>query len=171
VDAGATCTTCFTLNPAGAPACVRCNSPLGGLAATPKGTPGSSRDQAAAVQPPGYGLTDEPDPEPGPAPAPPGMATRVAVLGVVVVLAVLIVGGATVWLSRGRYLDEANVERTIAGQLAERGNGAVTVDCPPIRISPGRPTGCTATDAAGGRRTVTVTVLDDAGRYRWELDR
>lgn len=167
----------MTLNPPGVPACVRCNSPLPvgtGLAAAPTGEPGSSRARAAAVQPPGFGLTDpEPVPEPDDEPAltrpPEGLARRLAVVGAVLVLGVLIVGGATMWLSRGRYLDEVAVEKTIAGQLAQRTGGPVTVDCPPLRVAPNKGTDCTATDGAGGRRTVTVTVLDDAGRYRWEL--
>src|SRR6185369_6695357 len=122
-----TCTTCSTLNPAGAPACVRCNTPLdaaadpaanpaaagqaaagpaawpgratrpgepapdptegskrigAGLSAAATGVPGSSRDRAAAVQPPGYGL-DTGDPEPPvpsgrPAADDPRVARRVA---------------------------------------------------------------------------------------------
>src|SRR5690349_25065932 len=131
-----TCTTCSTLNPPCAPACVRCNTPLdaaadpaanpaaagpaawpgratrpgepardrtegskrigAGLSAAATGVPGSSRDRAAAVQPPGYGL-DTGDPEP---PVPPGrpaaddprVARRVALVGALVVLAVLAAG-------------------------------------------------------------------------------
>src|SRR5690242_16728455 len=131
-----TCTTCSTLNPPCAPACVRCNTPLdaaadaaagpaaadpapadpaaadpaaadpaaagpaaagpaawpgratrpgepapdptegskrigAGLSAAATGVPGSSRDRAAAVQPPGYGLHTS---DPGPL-APPGPPT------------------------------------------------------------------------------------------------
>jgi len=81
---GATCETCRTLNPPGAPACIRCNTPLGappavppprlptapppppaasrigpGLAVPPRGTPGGSASAAAQVQPPGYGEVPE----------------------------------------------------------------------------------------------------------------
>ena len=59
------------------------------------GAPGSSRAQAAAVQPPGYGL-DAGDPEPPPPPAPvedPRVARRVALVGALLVAAVLLAGG------------------------------------------------------------------------------
>ena len=44
--------------------------------------------------------------------------------------------------------------------------------CPDaVRSRAGETFACTARDAAGTSRPVTVTVLDDAGRYRWELGR
>lgn len=198
---GTTCTTCLTLNPPGAPACVRCNSPLAdrdsgpagagrgrtrpdptlgskrigpGLAAAAPGAPGSSRTRAAAVQPPGYGPDvprDEPGPPPGPAPEPDtAIARRVTVVGLILVAVVLLGGGGAMWLTRARYLDSADVQTAVGTELTARGGAPVTVDCPgDPRHRNGEEFRCVATDTAGGRRTVAVTVLDDAGRYRWEL--
>jgi hypothetical protein len=236
-----TCTTCSTLNPPCAPACVRCNTPLdaaadpaadpaagpavagpaaspatdpaaadpaaadpaaadpaawpgratrpgepapdptegakrigAGLSAAATGVPGSSRDRAAAVQPPGYGL-DTGDPEP---PVPPGrpaaddppVARRVALVGALVVLAVLAAGGIALWLTRPHYLDSAAVQRQIADRLTARLAGPVAVRCPgDQRQQAGVTFRCTATDNAGGRRAVTVTVVDNSGKYTWTL--
>jgi hypothetical protein len=211
---GTTCGTCLTLNPPGAPACVRCNSPLAaraeptpqppagqlsagqpfagrppaagpaapapdplvgakrigpGLAAGPTAAPGSSRAHAAPVQPPGYGLGEEPAPPPPPAPDA-ALARRVTVVGLVVVLAVLLVGAGALWLTRTDHLDSRDVAATIGAQLTERGGGPVTVDCPgDPRRRAGERFDCVATDSAGGRRTVQVTVLDDDGTYRWAI--
>jgi hypothetical protein len=259
-----TCTTCFTLNPPGAPACVRCNTPLAadpdpaapaaapglatgptavpgpgtatgpaavpgpgtatgpaavpgpgtatgpaavpGLAAPPAavpgsagpvgadaavdptegskrigpgpageatGAPGSSRALAAAVQPPGYGA-DTAEPEPPPAPAPdPRLHRRVALAGALLVAAVLVAGGAVLWLTRPAYLDTAAVGRTIGDQLTRRLGGPVAVTCPTgQRRRAGVTFRCTATDGtggAGGRRAVTVTVADNSGKFTWTL--
>ncbi len=217
-----TCTTCLTLNPPGAPACVRCNTPLEtgptaatsatqptgptgptgptavpgmvaappppgaavpdptegskrigpGLSAAATGAPGSSRARAAAVQPPGYGL-DSGDPEPALPPAPiedPRAARRVALVGVLLVVAVLVAGGVLLWLTRPTYLDSAAVQRQIAAQLAGRLGGPVAVSCPgDQRQRAGVTFRCTATDNAGGRRAVTVTVVDNSGKYTWTL--
>jgi len=220
-----TCTTCLTLNPPGAPACVRCNTPLEpatqngstpgtaapgptavpgmvpaappapssappaqgtpapdptegskrigpGLSAAANGTPGSSRARAAAVQPPGYAL-DTGDREPPPPPAPvedPRTARRVALVGALLVVAVLVAGGVLLWLTRPTYLDSAAVQRQIAGQLTGRLGGPVAVSCPDDqRRRAGVTFRCTATDNAGGRRPVTVTVVDNSGKYTWTL--
>jgi hypothetical protein len=199
----------LTLNPPGAPACVRCNTPLEaahtvpggptavpgtvaaptppgtvvqdptdgskrigpGLSAGATGAPGSSRAQAAAVQPPGYGL-DAGDPEPPP-PATaedPHVARRVAVVGALLVAAVLAAGGLLLWLTRPSYLDSAAVQRQIADQLTGRLGGPVAVRCPGDHWQrTGVTFRCTATDNAGGRRAVTVTVLDNSGKYTWTL--
>jgi hypothetical protein len=205
-----TCTTCSTLNPAGAPACVRCNTPLAaaadpaaacpaagpgratrpgepvadpiegskrigpGLSAAANGVPGSSRDRAAAVQPPGYGLdTGDPEPPPPPARPPaddPRVARRAALVGALVVLAVLAAGGIALWLTRPHYLDSAAVQRQIADRLTVRLAGPVAVRCPgDQRQRAGVTFRCTATDNAGGRRAVTVTVVDNSGKYTWTL--
>jgi len=145
-----------------------------GLSAAATGVPGSSRDRAAAVQPPGYGL-DTGDPEP---PVPPGrpaaddprVARRVALVGALVVLAVLAAGGIALWLTRPHYLDSAAVQRQIADRLTARLAGPVAVRCPgDQRQQAGVTFRCTATDNAGGRRAVTVTVVDNSGKYTWTL--
>jgi hypothetical protein len=182
VPDGMTCQTCLTLNPPGAPACVRCNTPLGerdpaegskrigpGLAAPPAGAPGSSRAQAAAVQPPGYGVEAEPPPAPAPPPAD-GLARRVTVAGLVVVAVVLVAGAAALWLTRPRYLDTGSVQRTLSTELSARTDTPVTVRCPDDqRRRGGVRFACIATDTTGGHQTVTVTVADDSGRYTWTL--
>ncbi len=177
-----TCKTCSTLNPPGAPACVRCNTPLGpdplegskqigpGLAAAPAGAPGSSRARAVAVQPPGYGIEEEPPPPPAPVPVPPGLARRVTVAGLVVVAIVLVIGAAALWLTRPRYLDTGGVQQTLSNELAARTGSAVRVSCPgDQRQRRGVEFACIATDTTGGHQTVTVTVADDSGRYTWTL--
>jgi hypothetical protein len=220
-----TCTTCFTLNPPAAPACVRCNTPLpagtpaaapadpaavpgmvarsgpapadpvavpgmvgragpapdptegskrigAGLAGSAKGDPGSSRSMAAAAQPPGYGLGTG-DPEPAPPATPhddPNVARRVALAGALLVVAVLVAGGVLLWLTRPAYLDPAGVQRQISDQLTARLGGPVAVSCPgDQRRTAGVTFRCTATDNAGGRRTVTVTVVDNSGKFTWTL--
>jgi hypothetical protein len=218
-----TCTTCFTLNPPGAPACVRCNTPLApatatadpaavpgtltrseagdpaavagmtarsdaapravdpaegskrigpGLSGPVKGDPGSSRSMAAAVQPPGYGL-DTGEAEPPPPPDlrdDPRMARKVALAGTLLVAAVLVAGGVLLWLTRPTYLDSAAVQTRIAEQLTARLGGPVAVACPgDQRRESGVTFRCTATDNAGGRRAVTVTVVDNSGKFTWTL--
>lgn len=239
---GQTCTTCMTLNPVGAPACVRCNSPLPaaapraepagppraadpaadaaadpaadpaavpwsgsgsavptgpagsgsaggwipppdpltgskrlgpGLAGSGRAAPGSSRAAAVPDQPPGYGL-DPPaaPPEPaGPTPAELRRARhRIAVAGLVVVALVLLGGGAALWLTRPRYVDTAAVGRTIGAELTARLGDRVTVECPGSpRREPHATFRCTARDTRGVQQAVTVTLLDDTGRYRWQL--
>lgn len=212
---GQTCTTCMTLNPPGAPACVRCNSPLPapaaqpgpaavpglpadrtapgrpapppydpdplagstrtgpGLAGSGRGAPGSSRSAAAAEQPPGYGLAPPPEPAPPPGPTPADLRRarrRITVAGLVVVALVLAGGGAALWLTRPRYLDTSAVARTIGQELTARLGEPVTVECPGSpRREPAATFRCTARDAAGQRRAVTVTLVDATGRYRWQL--
>jgi hypothetical protein len=143
-----------------------------GLSAPAKAAPGSSRTRAAAVQPPGYGL-DAGDPEPAPPPAPvedPRVARRVALVGALLVAAVLVVGGVLLWLTRPDYLDSAAVQRQIADQLTGRLGGPVAVSCPgDQRQRAGVTFRCSATDNAGGRRAVTVTVMDNSGKYTWTL--
>jgi hypothetical protein len=181
----------MTLNPPGAPACVRCNSPLPatagaaaqdpltgakdigpGLAGSGRATPGSSRTAAVERQPPGYGVPPQPPPPPpGPTPADLRRARRrITVAGLVVVALVLVGGGAALWLTRPRYVDTAAVAGTIGQELSARIGTRVTVDCPGSpRREPGATFRCTAGDASGTQRTVTVTLIDDTGRYRWRL--
>ncbi|HEY6744308.1 MAG TPA: DUF4333 domain-containing protein [Mycobacteriales bacterium] len=172
----------MTLNPPGAPACVRCNTPLGGdpadgskqigpgLAAAPTGAPGSSRARAAAVQPPGYGIEEEPPPPPPPAPEPAGLARRVTVAGLAVVAIVLVAGAGALWLTRPRHLDTGSVQQTLSSELSTRTGTAVSVSCPgDQRQRSGVRFACIATDTTGGHQTVTVTVSDDSGRYTWQL--
>ena len=143
-----------------------------GLAGAVTGDPGSSRSMAAAVQPPGYGL-DTGDPEPPPSPTPrddPRVARRVALAGALLVAAVLVAGGVVLWLTRPTYLDSAAVQRQIADQLTARLGGPVAVSCPgDQRRAAGVTFRCTATDDAGGPRAVTITVVDNSGKYTWTL--
>lgn len=223
-----TCRTCLTLNPPGAPACVRCNTPLTapaartpaatattpaatattpaataptattpappattpappappdpttgskqlgpGLAASGRAAPGSSRAAAATVQPPGYGPPPEPEAPPGPAPADRRRdRRRVALAGLLLVALVLAGGGTALWLTRPSYLDTAAVASAVGAELTARLGGSVVVTCPDtVRSRTGETFACTARDAGGTSRQVTVTLLDDAGRYRWELGR
>lgn len=183
---GTTCGTCLTLNPPGAPACVRCNTPLGAAREAsvpePAAVPGSSRTRAAAVQPPGYGMEPdppEPEPEPGPEPAaaaevvapePAGVSRKVTVAGLVVVAMVLVVGAAVLWPTAPRAIDTGAVAATVSGELSARGAGTVRVTCPDdVRSEAGVTFDCLAADDSGSRRTIRVTVLDGDGRYRWEL--
>lgn len=177
----------MTLNPPGAPACVRCNSPLAtpardplvgaketgpGLAGSGRGAPGSSRTAAVEPQPPGYGLgTPEQPPPPGPTPADLRRARRrITIAGLVTVALVLAGGGAALWLTRPRYVDTSAVAGTIGQELSARLGTAVTVECggSPKR-EPGASFRCTARDGTGTQRAVTVTLVDDTGRYRWQL--
>jgi hypothetical protein len=195
-----TCRTCLTLNPPGAPACVRCNTPLApdapdpttgskqlgpGLAGSGRAAPGSSRAAAATVQPPGYGPPAEPAtaadaPAATPADAPAEIAApdlrragrRIAVAGLALVAVVLTAGGGALWLARPSYVDTTAVAGTLGTELTARLGGPVTVACPDaVRSRAGEIFACTARDTAGTTRRVTVTILDDAGRYRWELAR
>jgi hypothetical protein len=94
------------------------------------------------------------------------------VAGVVLVALVLAGGGGALWLTRPSYLNTAAVAGTLGTELTARLGGPVVVSCPdPVRSRAGETFACTARDAAGTSRQVTVTLLDDAGRYRWELGR
>jgi hypothetical protein len=111
-----TCTTCFTLNPEGAPACVRCNTPLGrGPGSGPVDVPGLAARVPAQVPAP-------PDPTAGSKRIGPGLAA-----------------GA----------------KNAPGSSQQRRAG--------VRFS------CTAADGTGTRREVTVSVLDNSGKYTWAL--
>jgi len=69
-------------------------------------------------------------------------------------------------------VDTAAVAGTLGTELTARLGGPVTVTCPDaVRSRTGETFACTARDAAGTSRPVTVTILDDTGRYRWELGR
>lgn len=195
----------MTLNPPGAPACVRCNSPLAarepaagrprghpaapgqstrdpmlgaketgpGLAGSGRAAPWSSREVAAPVQPPGFGLGVEEPPSPPPGPSPADlrrMRRRITIAGLVVVVLVLAGGGAALWLTRPRYVDTSAVAGTIGKELSARIGTVVTVTCDGSpRKEPGATFTCTASDDAGTQRSVTVTLVDDSGRYRWQL--
>ena len=135
--------------------------------------PGSSRAAAASVQPAGYRPADPPPSTVAASPAEPELRRarrRIAVAGVATSALVLAGGGAALWLTRPHYVDTAAVGRTVGAELSTRLGQRVLVHCDG---SPRRRAGetfrCTATDAAGTRRTVTVTLLDDAGRYHWQL--
>jgi hypothetical protein len=146
-----------------------------GLAADAAGTPGSSRSMAAALQPPGYGLDPAPGPGPGAGPAvgvpgDPRLGRRVALAGGALVLAVLVIGGVALWLTRPAYLDTGQVARTVGDQLTARLGGPVTVSCPgDQRRRSGVRFSCTASDPTGTRRAVDVTVVDNSGKYTWAL--
>jgi hypothetical protein len=189
------CNTPLEAAPAGPDPTVGSKQIGPGLAASDRAAPGSSRAAAAAVQPPGYG-DPEPavPPAPGPAPEPapgqaPGQAPgpapepapepardarrdsrRITVAGLALVALVLAGGGGALWLTRPSYLDTAAVAGAVAGELTARLGGPVSVTCPDgVRSRAGETFACTARDATGTSRRVTVTLLDDAGRYRWEL--
>ena len=171
----------MTLNPPGAPACVRCNSPLATAARDPlvgaKETVRSEIDTAAAlalpgVVPAGYGLGKEEPPAPtGPGPAElRRIRRRITIAGLVLVALVLAGGGTALWLTRPRYVDTSAVAGTIGQELSARIGTTVTVTCDGSpRKEPGATFSCTARDAAGTQRPVTVTLVDDTGRYRWQL--
>lgn len=92
--------------------------------------------------------------------------------GLAVVALVLAGGGTALWLTRPSYLDTAAVAGALGTELTARLGGAVAVTCPAgVRSQAGETFSCTARDAAGTSRAVIVTLLDDAGRYRWELGR
>jgi Domain of unknown function (DUF4333) len=174
----------MTLNPPGAPACVRCNSPLTrdplvgaketgpGLAGSGRAAPWSSRQAAVEVQPPGFGLgTEEPPAPTGPSPAElRRVRRRITVAGLVLVALVLAGGGTALWLTRPRYVDTSAVAGTIGKELSARLGTTVTVSCDGSpKKEPGATFTCTASDGAGPQRSVTVTLVDDSGRYRWQL--
>jgi Domain of unknown function (DUF4333) len=137
---------------------------------------------AAAVQPPGYGPDGPHSPAgPGsPGPEPPATAAttaedlrlgrRVAVAGALLVAAVLAAGGIVLWLTRPAYVDAGAVQQTIGADLSGRLGGPVSVTCPDgQRRQAGVTFACTATDTAGERRAVRVTLVDNSGKYTWTL--
>jgi hypothetical protein len=187
---GPTCPACLTLNPVGAPACIRCNTPLppagpGSPAAPPRPT---ASDGAAAPVPlaarPAPGSRPASPPVGVEAPSPPPsagvprltpqqqrrIARRTAVAGALLVLVVLAAGGTVLWLTRPHYLDTGAVANRIAEALTERLGEPIAVEC---QGTPERRTGetfrCEARNARGYRQAVTVTVIDSEGRYRWQL--
>lgn len=71
---GPTCTTCLTLNPVGAPACIRCNTPLGQPAAGPHAGREAGPDAGPGGPPRVPAPTDVPGLPPAPG-QPPGAAS------------------------------------------------------------------------------------------------
>lgn len=181
---GPTCATCLTLNPVGAPACIRCNSPLPADPLPAQTSPARVppvQTQAVrpveAVAPAGPGavaVAAAAPPRParpvsGPA-DPPRVRRRVAVAGGVLVALVLGAGSAGLWLTRPRYLDPAPLARTLGAELTTRFGEPVTVSCREApRLRAGERFSCSALTGQGLRRQVLVTLLDEAGRYRWEF--
>jgi Domain of unknown function (DUF4333) len=95
---------------------------------------------------------------------------RIVMVGLALTALVLVVGGALVWYLRPRYLDTDAVATRLTSELSAQYREKVTVACDrSVRKRSGERFSCTAVDARGTGRTVTVTVLDSSGRYRWEL--
>lgn len=91
---------------------------------------------------------------------------RVLLVGNLVVLAVLVVGGLTLWLSRPHYLDTDQIATTLADRLSAK------VTCPDrVRRHEGARFRCTATYPGGATAPVTVTVRNDHGDYTWAARR
>jgi hypothetical protein len=170
---GVTCGSCLTLNPAAAPACVRCNSPLT--------RPAEQLRPARAVEAPLAVETPPPAAPPtragrtdrlralSPA-AQRRVVRRIELVGAIVLVLVLVVGGVVVWRHAPRTVDPRPVESEIGAQLTQRLSQQVRVDCPQDVTRRGGTTfTCTATDAAGDERTVEVTITGDDGAYRWQL--
>jgi hypothetical protein len=170
---GVTCGSCLTLNPAAAPACVRCNSPLTRQAEPP-------RPARAVEAPPPVVETAAPPP-----PVRTGrddrlralspavqrrIVRRIEVVGAIVIVLVLVIGGLVVWRRAPRTVDPGPVETEIGTQLSQRLAQQVRVDCPDgVTRRAGATFTCKATDAAGDQRTVEVTITSDDGAYRWQL--
>ncbi len=182
MDDAVTCGTCLTLNPPGVPACLRCNSPLATprpsavsappLAAPPPVPPAAPPRAAPARRSAATGRAGAPDGRQG------GLSPadqrrvlrRIEVVGGAVVLLVLAAGGWLVWNHRPRTLDTGSVARTVQAQLSQRLGQPVSVRCPDTAArARGTTFSCTATEPAGARRTVVVTVTGDDGSYQWQL--
>ena len=134
---------------------------------SPAGTPGGNPPAAAGSIPP----VEPVEPVAGPSPADQQrIRRRIALAGAVLVLVVLVGGGAGVWLTRPRFLDTGVVANRLGSELSSRLGTPVRVRC---AGTPRRRTGetfqCTASTSRGSEQAVVVTVLDSAGRYRWRL--
>lgn len=172
---GPTCGSCLTLNPEGAPACVRCNAPLHVAPAGAGGTPAP----AGAVGDPGADAPPETE-RPRRAGVDPRRALspqeqrrlnrRIQIVGSVVIGVVVAVGALVIWLNRPRLLDTRSVADEIAGSLSTQLGGSVRVTCPgTVEDRSGVTFTCTVSGAPGGRRTVWVAVTGAGGTYRWQL--
>jgi hypothetical protein len=171
---GITCGSCLTLNPAAAPACVRCNSPLT-RAAAPLPAAAARVDSFRAEQevrpapPPDRVRRDDRLRGLSPA-AQRHIVRRIELVGGIIVVLVLVVGGLVVWRHAPRKIDPGPVETEISTQLGRQLSQQVRVDCPDdVTRRAGATFTCTATDAAGDDRTVEVTVTGSDGSYRWQL--
>jgi len=171
---GLTCRTCLTLNPVGAPACVRCNNPLpvpdAPLVQPATGAAGAAPPWQALPSPPPPSVAPQPPPQgwppqSGPVPAPPPggrSRRRVLLVGNLVVLLILVAGGLALWVTRPHYLDTGAVATTIGGQLD------ATVHCPAKeRRRAGTTFSCSVIYPGDRHGTVRVTVRNDNGDYRW----
>ena len=183
----------MTLNPSGAPACIRCNTPLPPATRPDPGPPAQSAAPLpaapAATVAPATATATPPAPataraaavvvEAGtgsPSPSEPSVLAqqrirrRITVAGLVLVLIVLVVGGAGVWLARPHYLDTGAVANRLSSELSSRLGDRIRVQCTGTpRRQAGATFQCVALTSRGSRQTVTVTVTDDTGRYRWRL--
>lgn len=84
---------------------------------------------------------------------------------------VCVAGGTVLWVARPHTLDTREVARTIADRVGHQAGGVVSVRCPDTaRKSTGTTFQCSVVDAAGADRTVTVTVIDDEGRFTWRTE-
>jgi hypothetical protein len=88
---------------------------------------------------------------------------RLLVVGNAVVLVILIAGAIVLWQTRPHYLDTGVVARTVAGKLHAK------VSCPDkARRSAGTRFTCSVVYVDGHHGSVVVTVINDAGDYRWK---
>ncbi|MBI3688178.1 MAG: DUF4333 domain-containing protein [Actinobacteria bacterium] len=172
---GPTCGSCLTLNPVGAPACVRCNSALPVPGTAPEGppatlalAPGPPLATSTAHQPRATRSSDV-----WRALSPLDrrrLNRRVQIVGLTVIATLLLLGGAALWLTRPRLVDTGAVAGEIAQRLADRLGQPVRLSCPPdITRRRGTTFTCTATDSTGGRRTVWIAITGDDGAYEWQL--
>lgn len=188
-DPGITCPVCWTLNPASAAACVRCNGPLG----TPQ-TPARSQPPAPGRNPPpgveapgspGVAVPGMSRPAPygdpvAVAPAAgresrgrrttayrtPGQRTRrrVLLIGNAAVGIAIVVVALVLWFTRPHDLDTGSVAHQLAAALH------ADVTCPGgIHAEAGTTFRCSLRYADHRTGAVLVTVADSSGHYRWRL--
>jgi hypothetical protein len=68
-------------------------------------------------------------------------------------------------------VDIGELEDTIADGVQEQSDLDVEVDCPgEVEWVTGESFTCELTDAEGTTRTATVTMVDDDGNVRWEVE-
>lgn len=93
---------------------------------------------------------------------------RRVLVGPGVAVAVLVVGGGALWLTRPNMLDTADMERTIGERTSIQAGQPVTVHCPDmVRNAEGESFRCTVRTAAGGERSVVVTITGEGAGYTW----
>jgi uncharacterized membrane protein len=107
----------------------------------------------------------------GPPPAAPAQKSRVGLIAILTVVALLVIAGAVVLVMslRSTVLDAASAERDVAAQFEQRAGVAIDLTCPgDMKVKAGATYTCRGKTADGESVTLKLTITDEkTAAYTW----